>query len=164
MTTCARQCWIFAAVMGVLVLALSAAGVGVLAGVFLGLVTTGLLGGLMTILFCEGAADAEDWPEPVDSASDPDMPGARSIREDAAAVAHAAIARPSRPLGMTGAPEGAASDAAKAATFVAGAAGAAAPKAAKSPARPRRNKAAAPALAEKPETAHSGAAGGSESR
>lgn len=42
MSTCARQCWIFAAVMGLVVFALTAGvgGIGVLPGLFLGLVST----------------------------------------------------------------------------------------------------------------------------
>lgn len=156
MSTCARQCWIFAAVMGVIVLALSAGGVGFLPGLFLGLVTAGLLGGLMVILFCQGAEDVQDWPQRVDGAKDPDVPVVRSIRRDDAPVAGVPIARPLRPQGMEGAPEGASADAARAATFDEHAQAGGKPRTtdASRLARPRRGKGKA-ALADSRETAHS---------
>lgn len=61
MTDCTRNCWIFAALMGLLVwaFALGQGGVGLLPGAFLGFVTAWLLGGLLVMLFCQGeAADA----------------------------------------------------------------------------------------------------------
>lgn len=167
MSTCARQCWIFAAVMGVIVLALSSTGgAGVVPGLFLGVVTTGILGGLLVILFCQGADDVEEWPRPVDNAKDPDAPAARSIRRDGGAVAHVPVARPARPQGMEGAPQGASAVAAQAVTFDAVEASADAPPQATTgagrQAKPRRGKKSA-ALAEAPETAHSGSVGQGES-
>lgn len=163
MSTCARQCWIFAAVMGVIVLALSSTGgVGVVPGLFLGLVTTGLLGGLLVILFCQGADDVEEWPRPVDNAKDPDAPGVRSIRRDAGPVAQVPVARPARPEGMDGAPQGASADAKQAVTFDAQGDAPQATTDAGRLAKPRRGKKSA-ALAEAPETAHSGSVGTGES-
>lgn len=166
MSTCARQCWIFAAVMGVIVLAFGAGSVGVVPGLFLGLVTTGLLGGLLIILFCQGAEDVEDWPRPVDSAKDPDMPGPRSIRRDDAPVVRVPVARPVRPEGMAGAPQGASANAAQAATFGMNEATDTAAQATTDASRlskPRRGKAKAGRVAEAPETAHSGSVGQGES-
>ncbi|MBB1492393.1 MULTISPECIES: hypothetical protein [unclassified Paracoccus (in: a-proteobacteria)] len=158
MSTCARQCWIFAAVMGVVVFAFGAGSVGTVPGLFLGLVTAGLLGGLLIILFCQGADDVEEWARPVDSAKDPDVPGARSIRRDGAPVAQVPIARPQRPEGMDGAPHGASVQAAQAVTFGADGSG---PNTTDASRLARRAKAAV--LAEVPETAHSGAVGHGES-
>lgn len=164
MSTCARQCWIFAALMGVVVLVLtSMGGVGLLPGLFLGLVTTGLLGGLLIILFCQGADDVEEWPRPVDNAKDPDAVGVRSIRRDAGPVAQVPVARPARPEGMTGAPQGASADAAQAVTFDAVAAAPQGTTDAGRLARPRRGKGKAAPLAEASETAHSGSVGTGES-
>jgi hypothetical protein len=170
MSTCARQCWIFAAAMGVLVLVLVGPGVGWGAGLFLGLLTVGLLGPLMVVLFCQGAEDVEEWPRAVDNAKDPDVQGARSIRRDDGPVAHAPIARPQRPQGMEGAPQGASADAVQAVTFTAPADGMPAASAPSKPAtdagravKPRRGKAKAAPLAEAPETAHSGSVGQGES-
>ena len=159
MSTCARNCWIFAAVMGVLVLALSSSGVGLVAGLFLGLVTAGLLGALLTILFCQGADDVEEWPRTVDSAKDPDGTGARSIRRDGGAVAQVPVARPQRPEGMEGAPQGASGDPAEAVTFTAR------DDAGEQPAKPARKRPRKDqgVLAETPKTAHSGSVGQSES-
>ena len=173
MSTCARQCWIFAALMGVAVFALSVAGggVGAMPGLFLGAVTTGLLGGLLIIMFCQGADDVKEWPRTVDNAKDPDAPGVRSIRRDGAPVAQVPVARPQRPQGMEGAPQGAAADPAQAATFTADAGAAKAPADvgvsettdAGRLAKPRRGKGKAAPLAEAPETAHSGSTGRGES-
>ena len=166
MSTCARQCWIFAAAMGVLVLALAGQGVGWVAGLFLGLVTAGLLGALLAVLFCQGADDVEEWPRPVDNAKDPDVHGARSIRADHGPVAQAPIARPQRPQGMEGAPQGASADALQAVTFTEASPDAAPSKAATDASRAvkqRRGKAKATPLAEAPETAHSGSVGQGES-
>lgn len=154
MSICARQSWIFAAVMGVLVLALSTASVGVVAGLFLGLVTAGLLGALLVGLFCQGTDDDEDWPETADSMPETGTQRAASIRRDDAPVAHAPISRPVRPQGMTGAPKGASDDAVKAVTFTEGGAGKAA--------RARRGKTKAAVLADASETAHSGSVGTGE--
>lgn len=119
MSTCARQCWIFAAIMGLVVFALSslAGGIGPLPGLFMGLVTAGLLGGLMAILFCQGADDVEEWKHPVESAKDPDAPAHRSIRCDDGPIARVPIAQPVRPEGMEGAPTGASANATQAVTF-----------------------------------------------
>lgn len=61
MTDCTRNCWIFAALMGLLVwaFALGQGGVGLLPGAFLGFVTAWLLGGLLVMLFCQGEAADE---------------------------------------------------------------------------------------------------------
>ncbi|MDO5370122.1 hypothetical protein [Paracoccus sp. (in: a-proteobacteria)] len=159
MSTCARQCWIFAALMGVVVFAFGAGSVGTVPGLFLGVVTAGLLGGLLIILFCQGADDVEEWARPVDNAKDPDVPGARSIRRDGAPVAQVPIARPQRPEGMDGAPQGASAQAMQAVTFGTEGSG---PQATTDASRlARRAKAAV--LAEAPETAHSGAVGQGES-
>lgn len=169
MSTCARQCWIFAAVMGLVVFALTAGTIGTLPGLFLGLVTAGLLGALMVILFCQGAEDAEEWQRPVESAKDPDAPASRSIRLDDGPVAQVPVAHPVRPQGMEGAPRGASADPAQAVTFTA------APGATDAPSDvgpsetidasrvKRRGKGKAAILAETPETAHSGSAGTGES-
>ena len=156
MSTCARQCWIFAAVMGLVVFAFSAGGVGALPGLFLGLVTAGLLGALLVILFCQGAEDAEEWPNPVESAKDPDAPASRSIRRDDGAVARVPVARPQRPQGMEGAPQGAALDPAQAVTFTAATAEST------DAGRVKRRTKGKAALAETPRTAHSGPVGGGE--
>lgn len=168
MSTCARQCWIFAAVMGVVVFALTAGTIGALPGLFLGLVTAGLLGALMVILFCQGAEDAEEWQHPVDSAKDPDQTASRSIRRDDGAVAQVPIARPVRPEGMDGAPQGASVEAAQAVTFKPGAE-ATEPPSDVGPSETtdagrvrRRGKSKAIVLAESPETAHSGSVGQGE--
>jgi len=114
-------------------------------------------------LFGQGADDVEEGPHPVDSAKDPDTPGVRSIRRDDATVADVPIARPVRPEGMSGAPQGASTDAAQAATFDAGQGPLdAAPQGttdASRLAKPRRAKAKAASLADKAETAHSGSTG-----
>ena len=171
MSTCARQCWIFAAVMGLVVFALTAGlgGIGVLPGLFLGLVTAGLLGALMVILFCQGAEDAEEWPNPVESAKDPDATASRSIRRDAGVVAQAPIARPQRPEGMEGAPRGAAMDPLQAVTFTAGAGATELPsdvglsETTDAGRVKRRGKDKGAVLAETPHTAHSGSVGQGES-
>ena len=120
MTNCARNCWIFAGLMGLVVLLFSLGGIGFLGGLFLGFVTTWLLGGLGVFLLCQGAELDEPWL-PVDNARDPDEPGQRSIRRDGGPVAQAAIARPQRPQGMTGAPaEASAGGGGQAMTFEAG--------------------------------------------
>ncbi|SEH86378.1 hypothetical protein [Paracoccus alkenifer] len=103
MTHCARNCWIFAAVMGLVVLLFSLGGVGFMGGLFLGFVTAWLLGGLGVFLLCQGAEADEPW-EFVESARDPDEPTHGAIRSDGGPVARAAIARPQRPAGMAGAP------------------------------------------------------------
>lgn len=162
MSTCARQCWIFAAVMGLVVFALTAGvgGIGVLPGLFLGLVTAGLLGALLVILFCQGAEDAEEWQNPVESAKDPDALPRRSIRRDDGAIAHVPVARPQRPHGMEGAPQGAALDPLQAVTFTAAEASTAETTDAGRMKRRGKGKAA---LAETPQTAHSGSVGTGES-
>ena len=164
MSTCARQCWIFAAVMGLVVLALTAGTLGMLPGLFLGLVTAGLLGALLVILFCQGAEDAEEWQDPVENAKAPEGAGGRSIRRDDGAVAQVPVARPLRPKGMAGAPQGAALDPAQAATFTPGAQ-AAEPPSGVGPSettdvsRAKRRGKGKAALAETPQTAHSGSVG-----
>ena len=177
MSTCARQCWIFAAVMGLVVFALTAGlgGIGVLPGLFLGFATAGLLGALMVILFCQGAEDAEEWPNPVESAKDPDATASRSIRRDDGAVAQVPIARSQRPEGMEGAPQGAALDPSQAVTFTARAQETDRPSdmgpsettdAGRVKRRDKdkgRGKGKGGALAETPKTAHSGSVGQGES-
>jgi len=136
MTNCARNCWIFAAVMGLVVLLFSLGGVGFVGGLFLGFVTAWLLGGLGVFLLCQGA-EADEPREIVESARDPDEPTHGSIRSDGGPVAQAAIARPQRPAGMAGAPPEASGGAGQAATFEAGAL-AASGDSAHSPAKARK--------------------------
>ena len=52
MTDCARKCWIFAALMGLVVwlMAMGHGGAGVFGGLFLAFVTAWLLGGLLVLL------------------------------------------------------------------------------------------------------------------
>lgn len=116
MTNCARNCWIFAAGMGLVVLLFSLSGVGFMGGLFLGFVTTWLLGGLGVFLLCQGAEADEPWM-PVEDARDPDEPVQHSIRRDGGAVAQVAIARPQRPAGMAGAPAEASVGGGQAVTF-----------------------------------------------
>lgn len=64
-TTCTRNCWIAAAILGLLIWIFSA-GIGPLgwfAGLFLGLIATGLFGVFLVWLGCSGAeaADGERW-------------------------------------------------------------------------------------------------------
>lgn len=164
MSTCARQCWIFAAVMGLVVLALTAGTLGALPGLFLGLLTAGLLGALLVILFCQGAQDAEEWQDPVKSAKDPDARASRSIRRDDGAVAQVPIARPQRPEGMDGAPQGAAIDPAQAVTFAPQGDAAGSTDASRVKRQGKgRGKGKPAVLADTPETAHSGSVGTGES-
>ena len=170
MSTCTRQCWTFAAVMGLVVFALTAGvgGIGVLPGLFLGLVTAGLLGALLVILFCQGAEDAEEWENPVENAKEPEGAVRRSIRRDDGAVAQVPVARPVRPQGMAGAPQGAALDPAQAMTFTADGQAAelpsgAGPSETTDASRAKRRGKGKAALAETPRTAHSGSVGTGES-
>ena len=60
MTDCARKCWIFAALMGLVVwlMAMGHGGAGVFGGLFLAFVTAWLLGGLLVLLFCGSEVEA----------------------------------------------------------------------------------------------------------
>ena len=66
MTDCARKCWIFAALMGLVVwlMAMGHGGAGVFGGLFLAFVTAWLLGGLLVLLFCGSEVEAYE-PEPL---------------------------------------------------------------------------------------------------
>ncbi|ARJ68501.1 hypothetical protein B0A89_01400 [Paracoccus contaminans] len=94
-------------------MALSHGGAGPIGGLFLGLVTAGLAGGLLTLLFCAGSAweGLESLPGPAAATA----PAEQAIgTPDAASVA---IARPQRPAGMGQTPEGASADPRRAVTF-----------------------------------------------
>lgn len=153
MTDCARNCWIFAAVMGLVVLLFSLGGVGFMGGVFLGFVTAWLLGGLGVFLLCQGAEADEPWM-PVESARDPDEPPQRSIRNDGAPAARVAIARPQRPAGMAGAPAGTSAGGGQAVTF-----GPGKPTGAGGKGKPAPRRKGARALAADGDSAHSSASG-----
>lgn len=116
MNDCARNSWIGAAVAGLLVwaFALTHGGAGLVGGLFLAIVTAGLLGGLLTLLFCGGAGDAQPGGGTV-----PAQPARRAAPATDAprAAPAAAIARPARPAGMDQAPRGAAVDPRAAETF-----------------------------------------------
>ncbi|SHL91815.1 hypothetical protein SAMN05444389_102146 [Paracoccus solventivorans] len=151
MTNCARNCWIFAAVMGLVVLLFSLGGVGFMGGLFLGFVTAWLLGGLGMFLLCQGAEADESWV-PVEDARDPDEPVRQSIRRDGGAAAQVAIARPQRPAGMAGAPAEASVGGGQAVTFEPGKGGA-------TKAKPAPRRKAARALAADGDSAHAPAGG-----
>lgn len=115
MSPCTRNCWIFAALMGLVVwlFALTAGGVGAMAGLFLGFVTAWLLGGFLVMMFCTGrggeaADDQLGWLHAAPAAPAP------TPLPDAPPIALAA-----RPAGMEGAPAGASADSAAAVTFAA---------------------------------------------
>ena len=115
MTDCTRNCWIFAALMGLLVwlFALGQGGAGLLPGVFLGFVTAWLLGGLLVMLFGQGDV-ADDGLE---------FAGTPSIARDGAAVPPPAgtprrdTTGPTRAEPALQAPAGASTDPRQAVTF-----------------------------------------------
>lgn len=118
MSLCTRNCWIFGALMGALVVAFALlGGVGLLAGLFLGFVTAWLLGGLLVLLFCEGnGGEVEEVSFDEDKVVARPDPLPLHPRPDAPPIAEAP-----RPAGMPGAPEGA-GPAGVAVTFAEGAA------------------------------------------
>lgn len=156
MTDCARNCWIFAAVMGLVVLLFSLGGVGFMGGLFLGLVTTWLLGGLGVFLLCQGAGGSPGkMPrEQGESARLSGQPQHRSIRSDGAPAARVAIARPQRPAGMAGAPAGTSAGGGQAVTF-----GPGKPTGAGGKGKPAPRRKGARALAADGDSAHSSASG-----
>ncbi|WP_134726536.1 hypothetical protein [Paracoccus luteus] len=128
MSECRRTCWIAAALMGLLVLALTsgAGDLGVLAGLLLGLLTAGLVGGLLVFLACEGrTADqmaAEDWASDTGAGAGqaPVAPGRDAQGVLVAPPRPAAVPGPDGSVPMTGAPPGASVNAAEAVTFTVG--------------------------------------------
>lgn len=119
MTDCARKCWIFAALMGLVVwlMAMGHGGAGVFGGLFLAFVTAWLLGGLLVLLFCGSEVEAYE-PEPLRVAEPPseaDLAEAAAARE--ARFGKVEITRAARPEGMGRAPQGATTDPRQAVTF-----------------------------------------------
>ncbi|SDW81733.1 hypothetical protein [Paracoccus sanguinis] len=119
MTDCARKCWIFAALMGLVVwlMAMGHGGAGVFGGLFLAFVTAWLLGGLLVLLFCGSEVEPYE-PEPLRVAeplSDADLAEAAAARQ--ARFGKIEITRAARPEGMGRAPQGATTDPRQAVTF-----------------------------------------------
>ena len=95
MSNCTRNTWVAALAAGLLVwlMALSHGGAGLIGGLFLGFVTAGLVGGLVTLLFCsvvgnEGT-EIVPGPAPTTGPAEPTM--------KTAPAASISIARPLRP-------------------------------------------------------------------
>ncbi len=119
MTDCARKCWIFAALMGLVVwlMAMGHGGAGVFGGLFLAFVTAWLLGGMLVLLFCGSEVEAYE-PEPLrvaEPVSEADLAEATAARE--ARFGKIEITRAARPEGMGRAPQGATTDPRQAVTF-----------------------------------------------
>lgn len=119
MTDCARKCWIFAALMGLVVwlMAMGHGGAGVFGGLFLAFVTAWLLGGLLVLLFCGSEVEAYE-PEPLRVAeplSEAELAEAAAARQ--ARFGKIEITRAARPEGMGRAPQGATTDPRQAVTF-----------------------------------------------
>lgn len=119
MTDCARKCWIFAALMGLVVwlMAMGHGGAGVFGGLFLAFVTAWLLGGLLVLLFCGSEVEAYE-PEPLrvaEPVSEAELAEAAAARQ--ARFGKVEITRAARPEGMGRAPQGATTDPRQAVTF-----------------------------------------------
>ena len=117
MTDCTRNCWIFAALMGLLVwaFALGQGGVGLLPGAFLGFVTAWLLGGLLVMLFCQG--DVADHGLGFADLSPRGAEGATAAPSAGGERREASTARATRAEPALQAPAGASADPRQAVTF-----------------------------------------------
>lgn len=86
-STCNRNCWIAAAVLGLLIWIFTAGfgPLGWFAGLFLGLITAGLFGLMLVWLVCSGtgAEDAASW-QPADPVTPDSAPQPRGVPSDAA--------------------------------------------------------------------------------